>query len=41
MLKHADKLPDQTKAALAKPAALPIATPSATPAALQGKKPAK
>ena len=41
MLKHADKLPDQTKAALAKPAALPIAMPSATPAAMQGKKPAK
>jgi thiosulfate dehydrogenase len=36
MLQHADKLPDQTKAALAKPAMLPIATPSATPAATQG-----
>jgi thiosulfate dehydrogenase len=41
MLQHADKLPDQTKAALAKPAMLPIATPSATPAAMQDKKPAK
>jgi mono/diheme cytochrome c family protein len=37
MLQHADKLPDQTKAALAKPASLPIATPSSTPAATQGK----
>jgi mono/diheme cytochrome c family protein len=45
MLAHADKLPDQTKAALAKPAALPIAQPSpalnANPAAVQGKKPSK
>ena len=41
MLQHADKLPDQTKAALAKPVSLPIATPSATPAAMQGKQPEK
>jgi mono/diheme cytochrome c family protein len=41
MLQHADKLPDQTKAALAKPAALPVAPPSPTPAAMQGKKPEK
>jgi thiosulfate dehydrogenase len=41
MLKHADKLPDQTKSALAKPAALPVAPPSPTPAAMQGKKPEK
>jgi len=45
MLKHADKLPDPTKAALAKPAALPVALPSpasnANPAAMQGKKPIK
>jgi mono/diheme cytochrome c family protein len=39
MLKHADKLPDQTKAALAKPAALPVAPPSPTPANMEGKKP--
>lgn len=41
MLQHADKLPDQTKAALAKPAAIPVAPLSATPAATQGKKPVK
>ena len=41
MLQHADKLPEQTKAALAKPAALPVAPPSPTPAAMQGKKPVK
>jgi len=41
MLQHADKLPDQTKAALAKPAALPAAPPSLTPAAMQGKRPVK
>ena len=41
LLAHADKLPDPTKAALAKPAALPVAPPSPTPAAMQGKKPTK
>src|ERR1043166_7699394 len=41
LLAHADKLPDPTKAALAKPAALPIATSSPNPAAMQGKKPTK
>jgi thiosulfate dehydrogenase len=42
MLQHADKLPDATKAALAKPAALPIAQPNpAPPAAMQDKKPIK
>jgi thiosulfate dehydrogenase len=41
MLQHADKLPEQTKAALVKPAALPLAPPSPTPAAMQGKKPVK
>lgn len=41
MLQHADKLPNQTKAALAKPAALSVAPPSATPAAMQGKTPVK
>jgi thiosulfate dehydrogenase len=41
MLQHADKLPDPTKAALARPAALPVASPGPTPAAMQGKKPVK
>ena len=46
MLQHADKLPDQTKAALAKPAAIPVAPVSASsgakqPTAMQGKKPNK
>lgn len=41
MLQHADKLPNTTKAALAKPAAIPVAPPSPTPAAMQGKKPNK
>ena len=37
MLQHADKLPDQTKAALAKPSALPVPPANPTPAAMQGK----
>jgi thiosulfate dehydrogenase len=37
MLQHADKLPEQTKAALAKPASLPVAPASPTPAAMQDK----
>jgi len=41
LLAHADKLPDPTKAALAKPAALPVAPPGPAPAAMQGKKPEK
>jgi mono/diheme cytochrome c family protein len=41
MLQHADKLPDQTKAALAKTPALPVAPASPAPAAMQGKKPEK
>jgi thiosulfate dehydrogenase len=36
MLAHADKLPEPTKAALAKPAAVPVATPAA---ATQSPKP--
>jgi thiosulfate dehydrogenase len=31
MLAHADKLPDTTKAALAKPAAIPVVSPTASP----------
>jgi len=38
MLAHADKLPDQTKAALAKPAAGPAATPGPATAAAQPQK---
>jgi thiosulfate dehydrogenase len=38
MLAHADKLPDQTKAALAKPAAIPVAAPPATAQPQKGKK---
>ena len=38
LLQHADKLPAPTKAALAKPAALPVAPSSPTPAAMQGTK---
>jgi mono/diheme cytochrome c family protein len=41
MLQQADKLPEQTKAALGKPTALPVAHPGPTPAAMQGKKPVK
>ena len=45
MLQHADKLPDLTKSALARTAALPIAPPgpalNTNPAAMQGKKPVK
>ena len=37
MLQHADKLPDQTKAALAKPGAIPVAPANPAPAAVQGK----
>ena len=37
MLAHADKLPDQTKAALARPAAIPVAPPPPTAAAQPGK----
>jgi thiosulfate dehydrogenase len=40
MLAHADKLPEQTKAALAKPAAIPL-TPAAAPAATPAQKPKK
>jgi thiosulfate dehydrogenase len=39
LLQHADKLPEQTKAALTKPAALPVAPPSPTPASMEGKRP--
>jgi thiosulfate dehydrogenase len=39
MLAHADKLPEPTKAALAKPAAVPVAAPAAAPAATQSPKP--
>jgi thiosulfate dehydrogenase len=38
MLAHADKLPDQTKAALAKPAAVAAAAPSTATAAAQPQK---
>jgi thiosulfate dehydrogenase len=38
MLAHADKLPDQTKAALAKPAAIPVSAPPATAPPQKGKK---
>jgi thiosulfate dehydrogenase len=43
MLAHADKLPDPTKAALAKTAAIPLGAPAlnANPAAMQGKSPSK
>jgi len=41
LLQHADKLPDQTKAALAKTGTLRVAPPRTTPAAMQGKKPEK
>ena len=40
LLAHADKLPDQTKAALAKPTAIAVATTSSAPAAAQPQKPA-
>jgi hypothetical protein len=40
LLAHADKLADPTKAALAKPAAIPVA-PIAAPAAPQAQKPKK
>jgi thiosulfate dehydrogenase len=39
LLAHADKLPDPTKAALARTAVIPVAPPGPTPAAMQGKKP--
>jgi thiosulfate dehydrogenase len=38
MLAHADKLPDQTKAALVKPAAIPVAAPPATAPPQKDKK---
>lgn len=38
LLAHADKLPDQTKAALAKPAAIPVAAPPAMPPQKSKKK---
>ena len=38
MLAQADKLSGQTKAALAKPAAIPVAAPSATPAPAEQQK---
>ena len=41
LLAHADKLPDQTKAALAKPAAVPAAALGPAPAAAQSQKPKK
>ena len=41
LLAHADKLPDPTKSALARTAAIPVAPPGPTPAAMQGKKPVK
>jgi thiosulfate dehydrogenase len=42
MLAHADKLPDPTKAALARTAAIPLAPAlNANPAAMQGKSPSK
>ncbi|HEX4605206.1 MAG TPA: cytochrome c, partial [Candidatus Angelobacter sp.] len=40
MLQHADKLPGQTKAALARPAGSPVAAPAA-PATMQPQKPKK
>jgi len=39
MLAHADKLPEPTKAALAKPAAVPVAAVAPAPAATQAPKP--
>jgi hypothetical protein len=40
MLAHANKLPEQTKAALARPAAIPVSTQPATPT-MQPQKPKK
>jgi mono/diheme cytochrome c family protein len=40
LLAHADKLPEQTKAALARPAAIPVTTQPATPT-MQPQKPKK